>query len=243
MTNIVVKERPIIFSTELIPKVLDGTKTQTRRTWGLEFVNQDPDAFEFLRMEGDLAIFQSRWSANYSVSGSVPLRSLPKIIEDNDPNVLFYIKCPYGQVGDMLYMKETWAIAEPPLGQECGDIIKGSLVGFDLEYLKLCEILYKADGTDNETGWRSPRFMPRWASRKTFTIAEVRAERLQDITEEDARAEGVEALYKIAPNTFGAGYIWDNQIYRRGFKEKWDSINPKHPWKGNPWVWPLGWEV
>jgi hypothetical protein len=90
--------------------------------------------------------------------------------------------------------------------------------------------------------WRPSIHMPRWASRLTLNVTGVRAERLQDISEEDAKAEGI--FYR-----HGAGWFYslDSLAYgsaRKAFFALWDSINAdKHPWESNPWVWVYEFEV
>lgn len=112
--------------------------------------------------------------------------------------------CPYGQPGDRLWVKES--------------------------YLPGGNISYRADSPGDGTvkmSWKSGRFMPRWASRITLEITEVRVQRLQEITNRDAVAEGVE--YDLSKP--------DGAPLSR-FNKLWDSINgKKHPWKSNPWVW------
>lgn len=125
-----------------------------------------------------------------------------------------YFKCPYGYPGDRLWVKETWIEL---IDQEAGHNL----------------IAYKADGDNIKVGydinsikWHSPRFMPKWASRITLEITGIRAERLRDITIEDATAEG---------------FYCGNQSYADvyPFIEAWDSLNARHgyPWIDNPWVW------
>jgi hypothetical protein len=131
--------------------------------------------------------------------------------------------CPYGQPGDRLWVRE--AVADEG---ECA--------------------VYVADGSVCERigdwVWKRkflpPMFMPRGASRITLEIAGVRVERLQEISEEDARAEGVrgQALGHEDPE----GDRWKD---RSAFKDLWDSINGgnlnhgggPHAWAQNPWVW------
>lgn len=104
----VVKETGIMMSGNHPKLILNGLKTMTRRTYGLEFINQDPDAWKFLRMEGDLAVFQQLRKS--SLTKDVSLRSFPKRFEGKEPNLLFYIKCPYGQVGDRLWCKQRYGV-------------------------------------------------------------------------------------------------------------------------------------
>jgi len=131
----------------------------------------------------------------------------------------WYAVCPYGQVGDRLWCKEVWG-AWPAMG---GGVQEDSL-------------RYRADGEyqneHNAWRWRSPRFMPRWASRITLEITDVRVERLQDISNEDARAEGV--LPSYADRSVEAGHPYNAiALYR----QLWDAINGEGSWISNPWVW------
>lgn len=190
------KERGIIFSTELIPKIMDGTKTQTRRTWGLERMNKKPDNWRVGSMDIAGRII---WVASHI-----------------DRSVAPKLKCPYGQVGDRLWLKETWA----------GDVPNG--------------IDYKADGhsygEEIKVPWKSPRFMPRWASRIGLEIIDLRAERLQDISEEDAIAEGWDS--QLSPLFKGVPLECRPRVW---FAQLWDSINAKrYPWEANSWVWVIG---
>lgn len=207
------KERPIIFSTEMVKATIDGRKSQTRRI-------VKPRLVPFIEQSN-------------LVNGKVCLETLD-----------CEIPCPYGQVGDKLWVRETWAIADLPLDQEFGDIITTSLVGFGLEYLKACEMIYKADDADNESRWKPSIHMPRWASRITLEITEVRVEKLQEITGKDAIAEGIN--WPPSPRIYnrvlsGKEHI-DTYNYERptaNFQRLWDSINAKrgYSFKSNPWVW------
>lgn len=132
-----------------------------------------------------------------------------------------FCKVPYGCPGDLLWVRETW---------RC----RG---GREYEYQKhQPSILYRCDAevVDYCTAvWRPSIFMPRWASRITLEIESVRVERLHDITEEDAKAEGVS-------ESMSCGYL-DNGTSscspRCKFKNLWQSINGKGSWDLNPWVW------
>lgn len=131
-------------------------------------------------------------------------------------------ECPYGKPGDRLYCKETWLV---------------NAFG---------ETLYKADwarGGHMEGyecggyGWKSPIFMPRWASRITLEVTEVRVERLQSISADDARAEGCNGLTPwMAPE------LCDHDLDARcHFEATWDSINARRgfSWESNPYVWAI----
>jgi len=122
-------------------------------------------------------------------------------------------KSPYGVSGDRLWVRETWA--EHPEGR----------------------ILYRAtDLYEEPLRWRPSIFMPHSASRITLAITGVRIERLQEISEKDARKEGVTLL--ISPARL------QTEPYRNEFRMVWDEINGKTwPWGSNPWVWVIEFKI
>lgn len=140
---------------------------------------------------------------------------------------------PY-EVGQTLWVREAWT--EVPWVHADGE--------------KDTQVLYRADAPgknvfDPERGdrWRPSIHMPRWASRITLRVTNVRVEKLQDISPEDAEAEGVfrhiarHSIDKVFRDERGATAI-------ARFRELWDSINAKRaPWKSNPWVWVVTFEV
>ena len=157
--------------------ILNDTKSMTRRTWGLEMVNQFPDDWQFIRMEGNLAVFLLLKKHGGKI---VPARSHSREIRGEEPNLEFLFKCPYGQVGDQLWVRETW-------DDETG------------------MVLYKADCSEVEAkeyafGWKPSIYMFRNDSRITLEITELWAELLRSISSADAMAEGgytVEEFIKL----------------------------------------------
>jgi hypothetical protein len=146
--------------------------------------------------------------------------------------------CPYGVPGDRLWVREAWRTSEKldksnatEIAAKCAD------AGYRAPW---SPIEYLVDGERrNWTGpeWGSPgrvrssRFMPRWASRLTLEVVSVRVERVRDISEYDALAEGV------------SGWVYDErcETARDGFRVLWDTINAARGfgWAQNPWVWVL----
>lgn len=191
------KERPIIFGTESIKAILDGCKTQTRRLNSLKNINNNPE----------------QWKVEYLEHGIAGFRNTEKLLKE--------IKCPYGKVGGQLWVREklesdgaTWMYSADRKFitlQKCDP--------------KVPEMISWAH--HKETNYCSAIDMPRWASRIDLEIVDIRIERLQDIAEKDAKAEGISPMksqYNLNP-------------YKLGFKNGWDEINPKYPWESNPWVW------
>jgi hypothetical protein len=126
--------------------------------------------------------------------------------------------CPYGVIGDRLWVRETHAPAADSWGAWERRMQKDGCGPAPV-------IHYAADGGDPFVEkWRPSIHMPRWASRITLEIVAVRVERLQDISEADVAAEGV-LVDDIAPP------------YWRSYRELWEQINGAGSWDLNPWVW------
>lgn len=142
--------------------------------------------------------------------------------------------------GELLYVRETWRIGgwgDCACYEPCGRCVVG-------------KPMYAADfgSESSEWGpWKPSIHMPRWASRLTLEITDVRVERLQDISESDARSEGV--LYvpghgEISKWELDADPGYSNYLNcRSGFSELWVSINGAGSWDANPWVWVVEFKV
>ena len=205
------KEHPILFSGPMVRAILDGTKTQTRRV---------------IR----------------------PLAPWESTDEGIDIEVAIgNIKCPFGVKGDVLWVREAFGYMYPSVdGPESEGITykdKDYLEGRELT-LQECDIKYRATepnacwmGDDGEpcTMWKPSIHMPRWASRINLEITGIRAERVQDITNEDAIAEGCPGE-KLYPDE---GYSEIPPDPYEEFAILWDPINEKrgYGWNENPWVW------
>lgn len=148
--------------------------------------------------------------------------------------------CPYGWVGDRLWVRETYAF-----GKEWEGIPPRIVSDEEGVYYAADDSLRPGReplGKDDRGTWRRSIHMPRWASRLTLEVTEVRVQRLQDITEEDARAEGI-IEWKDAKGTayYGTNVadVWELSA-RGAFKRIWDDINGERaPWASNPWVWAI----
>lgn len=142
-------------------------------------------------------------------------------LSDGDLSGLW--RCPFGVVGDALWVRETFL----------------AVGGIDSPK---CRIVYRAsnDGPDEWLSpvWRPSIHMPRWASRITLEVTGVRPERIQDISPADCRAEGIEVFAGDQLIEPGHDRVTD-AIYRDQFAKLWNSINAKrgHGWDANDWVW------
>jgi hypothetical protein len=143
--------------------------------------------------------------------------------------------CPYGKPGDLLWVRETWSANYPEVG-----------------YKADTSAAYFGDGPhrgallrmyDRQLGeWRPSIHMPRWASRLTLRVTEVRVERLQDISWSDAIAEGV---WKTVGGywSYGDEFNPSYETPMGAFQGLWESINGPDSWDANPWVWAITFEV
>lgn len=210
------KERPILFSAPMIRAILDGKKTQTRRLVGIDTLERS-----------DTPGYDWTWR------GQAPIRSIAQ--QRRHPNGCwqdvtddgFRALCPYGAPGDRLWVREAFALAPA-----CNDP--------DPDNSDDWHIIYRADGderpwlsgsgedvTEVPTPWRPSIFMPRWASRITLDVTDVRVERLQAISEDDARSEGIDEIKAKVPTA------------RDAFRLLWEDINGADSWQANAWVWAL----
>jgi len=189
--------KPIIFNGEMVRAILDGRKTQTRRV-----IKPQPEK-DAVFPHGSVDTYVRTENAN----------------PYDDART---IKCPYGQPGDLLYVRETVSKVRRPSGKW----------------------IYRADlpqEVQRAFSWRPPIHMRRQDSRITLKITDVRVERVQEISEKDAIAEGIywdDECPEDVTNGWCPG-AYDSPI--DSFKHLWDSINAKrgYSWKANPWVWCL----
>jgi hypothetical protein len=239
------RERGILFSGAMVSAILAGRKTQTRRTIKLQ-----PSATD--------GMYADRYKKSERWAWWLPDGRMLK------PETF---ACPYGEVGDRPWVRETWRTEERE-----SDCVDGVRFAADDSFREIENTRSAADAwveaNDNGrhgTKWRPSIFMPRWASRLTLEVTDVRIQRLQDITEEDAKAEGVEPsfcqeswLVVREDGSTGNVFVEPDEEWRASakfvfvkhvpsvqmstatevFQRLWDSINGKRaPWTSNPWVW------
>lgn len=139
--------------------------------------------------------------------------------------------CPYGDAGDRLWVRETHFINDYR-GVKVPESERGD-----------CEIMYRATDEkiianwedDEGLVWKPSIHMPRWASRILLEIVSVRCERLQDISEDEAKAEGVSPVIEHSRDVY-EGFAPQTQ-HKEAFKLLWESINGPGSWNANPFVW------
>ena len=206
----------MIFNAEMVRALLDGRKTQTRRP-----IKWKQTRFTEIGERED----GSKWPWS----------------EDAEHTCDFWHPCPFGAVGDRIWVRETWGVVSHAFSDD------GLMIDWvpDRPSTAIHEMpfgngyysgyaIYAADGDftwgdddgyeDGRSCWKPSIHMPRAASRILLEITDVRVERLRSMSQDDARAEGVIA----ASGPMEAGLA---------FRELWDSIYGEESWKANPWVW------
>ncbi len=165
-------ERPILFSGPMVRAILDGTKTQTRRP---------------LRYRGG-PIHDTRPKNGWVYSS---LWKVWQFIVGSDVHGYYDVRCPFGDPGERLWVRETWGLCAP---FDFTDFHRESVRGWTkADILEQWNVEYRADwgdGNQESCFWRPAIHMPRWASRIELKLRRVRVERVSAITEADARAEG-----------------------------------------------------
>lgn len=239
-TTNIMKEIPLLFSTPMVQANLDGRKTQTRRTRNLNHINIDPN--------------------NWKLTGWENVESDPKIdmwakFEDDKNENEVLIQCPYGKKGDLFWVREEhyrWGHWErngiTKLGNE-----KWKFVADDDEIFYTDNMPYiffgsREKSVPGETHWykRLGRFMPKSVARIWLrNVTDPIPVRLQDISEDDAIAEGIEHVEGIEHKLY---YNYVNREFgvispSNSFESLWQSINGPDSWDHNPWVWKVKYEV
>lgn len=199
--RMVMKSRPILYRTQMVRAIQEGHKTETRRTRGLDKINYFPVAWQFKGIDhtGEYVFYNP-------------------VFYDKHNGLSIGIKCPYGQVGDQLWVRETFYV-QPELWARNHEPQP---------------IHYAADGLTEclEDYIIKPSiFMPRWASRITTENTKIRVERVQDIYSYDKYGQQIDV------GAWKEGFRCPNSI--AAFMLYWDKLNAKrgYPWKLNPWIW------
>ncbi len=251
--------KPIIFSIDMVRALVEGRKSMTRRV----IKNQPDTRHGRIDYENGVLKESSKISGCWHVNRQQT--------------------CPHGQKNSYLWVRETykywdWTDDGIPWIKYAANnetIFHSCIPETWCE--KLVDIWadlsipenYNIDNAARDHKWRSPIYCPRWASRLTLKITDIRVERVQDISEEDAKAEGVhdddfylegEHDWNLCPkcggtklyNGFGEslGVIpdldcYECDTYKKRFKHLWNSLDKKgeHSWESNPWIWVIEFEL
>lgn len=230
------KERPILFSAPMVRAILSCQKTQTRRVVKPQPEWTDPST-AWLNGDGHSGPGWYAHNEDYPEEGS-----------------LFY-RCPYGQPGDRLWVKETWQYydwdeeGEPCIRYAADNATAWPNPSQDDWAEKLVDVWeslsrdenFKIDCRARDRKWRPSIFMPRWASRIQLEVVSVRVERLNDISEADCWAEGIEEVMHLFDGPSQAEMAKRLGLCLEDAKplyaQLWESINGAGSWDANSWVW------
>ncbi|MFV8874496.1 hypothetical protein ABQ359_22235 [Serratia fonticola] len=199
------KERPVLFNGDMVRAILDGRKTQTRR-----MVKPQREGPVWSAKPAQNPRYERHTHDWWLPTGTKPYSALPP--------------CPYGAVGDRIWVRETFM----DLTGTGIEAITGQFEGY----------AYRADTPPGSLGdetrkeyklkWTPSLHMPRSACRLVLEITGVRVERLNDISNDDAKAEGYPAEREADGGSCDP-WLW--------FRDLWDGIYPEQTFKDNPWVW------
>lgn len=235
------KERPILFTSAMVRAVLDGRKTQTRRVIKPQPIQPDPASLWY----PDAYNHSEYWCFWGKKGSSVSNKcALPQF------------KCPYGKIGDKLWVREAHAIVPASAYAHSTDDGENQLPHqFSPDEFEWA--VYREGWTRSAPPWRPSIHMPRWASRILLEVTNIRVERLQDISQADAIAEGARYIEN------GSGFGWSmedphpdhsalclgtaraafgNFINKLHGGINW-NLKPDILWDKNPWVWVVEFKV
>jgi hypothetical protein len=221
------KERPILFNTDMVKAIMAGRKTETRRIAKVQpdMVETFPGSFGKSKHKAAIGPFV-KYGECKSAEGSIEIEKQ-------------FTYCPYGKVGDLLWVREPFSE------------LKRELIGKDhhdtyttMVYKATCPIPWKGK-------WTPSIFMPKAAARIWLQVTDVRVESLQDITEEGAKNEGVEKGGKFYRNYNGAyekgltqfKFNLETKTALLSFQSLWKKINGGRSWEQNPYVWVVKYNV
>ncbi|RNI26602.1 hypothetical protein [Rufibacter latericius] len=230
-----VKERPILFKGEMVRAILEGRKTQTRRG-----------------VKVDAKRISPRIGADDMPTGTFWVSS-----KDFDNVIVDEIKCPYGKVGDRLWVRETWCESVDINAVDCFEGRPHIPTDFFDNGKVRSAYIHRADGetewvdddgfSTERSFWKPSIFMPRQACRLVLEVTSIRVERLQDISREDAIAEGISHKFGGWRNYLNPKLIFSQFEYEvqgetipapvMSFNSLWISINGEESFEANPWVW------
>lgn len=216
------REKPILFSTALVPSVMSGAKTQTRRLLKPRCVI--PEGKYEMRCDPMFG----KWVMGPAGAATVPFFQAAHGWVNRDLGPL-----PY-QVGDLLYVRETWAEADDEYGGPClvwaADRMAQHIGRDEAGIDSLCGDSHKFKCDVDR--WRPSIHLPKWAARTWLEVVGVKVERLQSISEEDAIAEGCDG-----GNIYLGHGDFDTKAPSDEFASLWDSLSkPGSQWADNPWV-------
>jgi hypothetical protein len=226
-----ITEIPLLFQTEMVKAIMKNRKTETRRANGLDSFNVDRDFWSRKGnpMKNSVRIWDSTKENNPNpISISFGFKDPFGFIE--------YVKSRYGKPGDLLWVKETW--------NKTPDFLYAYKANLTAESESIRQE-YLSQSGNQWAKWKPSIHMPKSASRIWVMVEEIRVERLQDITEKSAIAEGIEKVNIHGQDSWKRydGYAFVSSSPIVSYWSLWASINGEESWNSNPWVWVVKFRV
>lgn len=237
------KEIPILFSTDMVKAIMADRKTETRRSRGLYNIN--------------LPVWIGSYTPPEKLTYNTEVRSGKRTLGAWFSSITFpgtgrFINCPYGQPGDILWVRETWADAS--LGKPLSPATVSFKADYSIETINLPE---------NKGIWKPSIHMPKAAARIWLGVKDLSLQRVQELTVDQIKAEGVRipidkggVVFNISDDHSAFNYLsadyWVSTttpeertalLYRAFWAELWVSINGPASWHQNPWVWVVKFKV
>lgn len=252
-----VKSRPVVVSAPRVRALLDGWVTQARFA-----VKPQPAGGVSARWGFTVASTTRSSVGKWTCSVLDPHGS--RFAERGRERVVFDARCPYGEPGDTLWVRETWrswaeTCRDDHGDDECSPHCNQTYVAYAATPRRGFRprpdgsaITYLVEGSPLEQNpkllgpWKPSIHMPRWASRLTLEVTGVRVEQLQDISEADARNEGIERHDATGCIGWWRDYLNPRAACsspRESFASLWESIHGANSWSVNPWVWVVSFKV
>lgn len=223
------KERPILFSTELVKEILAGRKTMTRRIINTQ--KRSPHLFE----ERVAKPRFSNWKETSDGMQAVFVRG--DCLDSVGKELTYWVKSPYGDCGDKLWVREAWADVTDAF--EEADEIRNVAFRADNSvwdcYGQMVYLEQLGDSGIEVKKWKPSIHLPKVASRLTLEIKDIKVEKLQDISDEDIKSEGFTTSHYYCDER--VGHVCTSA--RDLFINRWDWLNAKRgfSWESNPFVW------
>lgn len=248
-------ERPILFSAPMVRAILEGRKTQTRRV--IKPQPTLPEGFKEYRWftgltksitrGGKTQVFDppvknsNLWYCSTEPCEYNELGDGTRIPHSRQADP-FQFRCPYGKPGDRLWVREKFRYHFDDELYYCIQYghDKSVIKPKGLTELQGMQFIDRCEENEGDNLWKPSIHMPRWASRITLEITDIRVERLQDISESDAKAEGAPQCLMDDESKF---YERKNGTYKTGFVGLWSHINGPDSWEQNPFVWVIEFKV
>lgn len=205
------KERGMIFNAEMVRAILDGRKTQTRHIMKLQPETPGAGLRYITESHKKSEVGKYFWC----ISDALGMRARSAVFT-----------CPFGAVGDRIWVRETFRVHSRAT-DVATLVYRASVRNSWTEQTHRVPVAVCNKPATPEK-WTPSIHMPRWASRILLEITDVRVERLRDLSEEDAKSEG------ITPSAGGVLPGWE---YRINFRDLWMDIYGTDNWEANPWVW------